>query len=121
PYDCLNANLHGAEMLMASYRALADVYGQRINLLLHAACRAVEHTLPLQHETGYFPYRANAGITINYTAMVTWCLLNLLDWSPEPQWGQTIGAQQALHKAGDFLIQSFDPQTGLNWQQFESS
>lgn len=121
PHDCLNANVHGAEMLMAAYRALADIYGCRIEIFAQAARRAVEHTLTLQHEDGFFPYRAGNGITINYTAMVTWCMLNIFDIAPAAGWRDAIEWQKPIQSAADFLRSTFTPGQGFDWQTYETS
>lgn len=121
PYNCLNANAHAAEWLMAAYRALRDIYHQPINLLLEAARRATLNTLEHQHSEGHFPYRAGGGVTINYTAIVMWCLLNVFDLAPEHSWAARLEARPAFERAGTFLRESFHPETGFDWQARETS
>jgi hypothetical protein len=124
PYDCLNANLHAAETLAVACAALDKVYGRRLNIFFEGARRGVRHTLAQQWPDGCFPYRANAGATINYTSLVLWCLLNLIDALPS-------GLRQAmvpnnvleehLKRAGAFLRGCVATDGTLIWEKNETS
>ncbi len=125
PYDTLNANLHAAETCMAAYTAIKRVYGRPLNLLLQAALRAINHTLPLQWDNGCYPYRSTHGVTLNYTAVVMWCMLNIRDLgaiSGEPH-EQPVNqaAEASLQKAAAFLIAGIRPDGRLDWEKYESS
>lgn len=124
PYDCLNANLHAAESLAALFTVLREVYGLTVNIFYEGARRGVQHTLGMQWENGCFPYRANDGITINYTSLVVWCLLNTLETLPEPWRGQIIPAeelQRAQEGAGRFLSGCVAADGTLQWEGNETS
>lgn len=124
PYDCLNANLHAAESLAVIFAALREVYGQTVNIFCEGARRAVLHTLAEQWPDGCFPYRANDGVTINYTSLVVWCLLNCLEALPEPYRDSLAPAaelQRALAAAAGFLRGCVDDSGGLLWEGNETS
>ncbi|MEW6355706.1 MAG: hypothetical protein AB1696_05235 [Planctomycetota bacterium] len=136
PYDTLNANLHAAESLMSVYAALRDVYERRLNIFLQGARRSVVHTLTAQWPSGCFPYRTEGGITINYTSLVLWCLLNILDLLAGLPTGQgdlsalLKGAtafapakdlKQALSKATAFLCSCVGPKGEMLWEKNETS
>ncbi len=124
PYNTLNANLHAAETLACAYTALEQVYGRRLNLFLEGARRALARTLLCQWPDGCFPYREGAGVTINYTSLVLWCLLNTLDTVPA-------GARRVLATTGDlpavceracaFLRSCVDAEGRLLWETNETS
>jgi hypothetical protein len=124
PYNTLNANLHAAETLAGAYTALEQVYGRRLNLFLEGARRAIARTLSCQWEDGCFPYREGAGVTINYTSLVLWCLQNILDTVPA-------GGRRVLATTGDlaaaaeracgFLRRGVDAAGRLRWEENESS
>lgn len=121
PYDCLNADAHAAEWLMAAHRALAEVYHQPIHLLSEAARRATLNTLAHQHPDGHFPYRAGGKVTINYTAIVLWCLMNLFDHASAHSWAAQMDPRAALDRAAQFLRESFRPEIGFDWSSRETS
>lgn len=124
PYNTLNANLHAAETLALAYTALQNVYGLRLNLFLEGARRAVARTLPCQWPDGCLPYREGAGVTINYTSLVLWCLMNLLDALPDGArrvLATTGDLDAASARAGAFLCTCVDPQGQLLWEQYETS
>jgi hypothetical protein len=124
PYDCLNANLHAGESLAVIFTVLRDVYNGPINIFYQGARRTVRHTLTLQWPNGCFPYRADDGITINYTSLVVWCLLNTLDTLPEQFRGDIAPAedvQSALDKAAAFLRGCVAEDGTLLWEGNETS
>lgn len=124
PYNTLNANLHAAETLALAYVVLDRVYGRRLNLFLEGARRAVARTVPCQWPDGCLPYREGGGVTINYTSLVLWCLMNILEALPE-------GGRRVLATAGDldaviaracaFLGTCVDGAGGLLWEPHETS
>jgi len=119
PYDTLNANTHAAETLATVYTAMHQVYGRRLNIFHRGARRAVGHTLPLQWPNGCFPYRAGVQVTINYTSLVVWCLLNCLDVVPEPLRGDlapTADLKRAFTKAAAFLRSCVGRGGALKWE-----
>lgn len=79
PYNTLNAATHAAETLALAHVALDRVYGRRVNIFLEGARRAVANVLACQWDSGCFPYRDYGEVTINYTSLVVWCLLNARD------------------------------------------
>lgn len=124
PYDTLNANLHAAESLAVAYGALDQIYGQRLNIFYQGARRSVRHTLSLQWENGCFPYRSYGGVTINYTSLVLWCLLNIRDALTDRMWAElapTEIVQDALARATGFLRGCIDEQGALAWEEHETS
>lgn len=125
PYDTLNANLHTGESLAAIFAALRQVYGRTVNIFYQGARRTVRHTLGLQWPDGSFPYRANDGITINYTALVVWCLLNALDALPEAHYRGDVAPENdvraALDRAGRFLAGCVAEDGTLLWDANETS
>ncbi len=124
PYDCLNANLHAAETLAGAFTALRGVYGRSLNLFYQGARRSVNHTLGLQWPDGCFPYRAGDGVTINYTALVMWCLRNTLDILPEPFGAGLAPAEAAagaLERGAAFLRGCVGSDGSLIWEPNETS
>ena len=125
PYDCLNANLHAGEALAAIFTALKDVYGRTVNIFFQGARRTIRHTLTQQWPSGCFPYRADDGITINYTSLVVWCLLNALETLPEvhfrPDVAPAEDVRQALDLAGTFLSGCVAEDGTLLWDGNETS
>ncbi|MEN6403417.1 MAG: hypothetical protein ABFD94_15865 [Armatimonadia bacterium] len=124
PYDTLNANLHTGESLAAIFTALREVYGRTLNIFYQGARRTINHTLAEQWPSGCFPYRANNGITINYTSLVVWCLLNTLDTLPEYYRNDVAPAdavQNALDNAAGFLRTCVGPDGSLLWEENETS
>lgn len=124
PYDTLNANLHAAETLMAAFAALRQVYGRPLNIFFQGARRSVGHTLGEQWPNGCFPYRAGDGITINYTSLVLWCLMNTLDLVPEPLRNGFVPrecAGEAIARATAFLRGCVAEDGSLLWDGNETS
>ena len=124
PYDCLNANLHAAETLMVSFAALRQVYGRPLNIFFQGARRSVLHTLDQQWPNGCFPYRAGEGITINYTSLVLWCLMNTLDLVPEPLRDRFVPRErvdEAVERATAFLRGCVAEDGSLLWEGNETS
>lgn len=125
PYDCLNANLHAGEALAAIFTAVQRVYGRTVNLFYQGARRAIRHTLTLQWPNGCFPYRADDGITINYTSLVVWLLLNALETLPEGHYRADVAPPEdvarALQSAGEFLAGCVAEDGTLLWEGNETS
>ncbi len=124
PYDCLNANLHAAESLALIHAVLRTVYGRPLDIFYQGARRAVAHTLALQAPDGSFPYRAEGGVTINYTALVLWCLLNILERLPAERradFGPPARLRRALGRAAAFLRVAVGPEGRPRWDRFETS
>lgn len=124
PYNTLNANLHAAETLALAFSVLDRVYGRRLNIFLEGARRAVARTIACQWPDGCLPYREGKGVTINYTSLVLWCLMNALEVLPDH-------ARRVLEATGDldavrdracaFLRESIDGEGGLRWEERETS
>ncbi len=124
PYDTLNANAHAAESLALIFQCLAKIYGKPINIFLQGAKRGFVHTLPLQWENGCYPYRANNGITINYTSLVAWCFLNLLEILPGELTGSWLEREvinNHLNKASGFLCSCTKKDGSLDWEKNETT
>jgi len=125
PYDTLNANLHTGEALAAVFTALREVYGRTVNIFYQGARRTIRHTLTLQWPNGCFPYRANDGITINYTSLVVWCLLNTVETLPEAHYRGDVApaedVRRALERAGKFLSGCVAADGTLLWEGNETS
>jgi hypothetical protein len=128
PYDTLNANLHSVESLALIYIVLNNVYKKNMNLFLQAAKRSVLHTIPLQWENGCMPYRANHGVTINYTSLVLWCLFNADEVIPDrlrtvngTHWPPREKIQPMIDKSCEFLRNCINPDGSLKWEEYESS
>ncbi|MFA6562230.1 MAG: hypothetical protein WCV00_10025 [Verrucomicrobiia bacterium] len=138
PYDCLNANLHAGETLMAAFKASEKVFQRPLNIFYEGSRRSVLHTLTLQSKNGCFPYRSTGGMTINYTSLVLWCLLNILDLLRDPMQpgtGHDLDATSrriaafvsldAMKKAFDdatgFLCGCVDANGNLLWEKNETS
>jgi len=128
PYDTLNANMHSVESLVLAATVLSDVYKQNVNLFQQAARRSLVHTLALQWDNGCLPYRAQGGITINYTSLVLWCLLNAdevlperLKKAPQAYWAEPAAIKAFLNKSCEFLRNCVNPDGSLKWEEFESS
>jgi len=122
PFDTLNANLHAAESLMVAYAALRDVYNRPLNIFLQGARRSVIHTLPIQWPNGCFPYRTEGAITINYTSLVLWCLLNILDLLTDAaSFAPAKDVKRALSKATTFLCSCIGTKGEMLWEENETS
>lgn len=138
PYDCLNANLHAAETLMAAFKASEKVFQRPVSIFYEGARRSVLHTLTLQSMNGCFPYRSTGGMTINYTSLVLWCLLNILDLLRDPMQpgaGRDLDAtskriavfvpldalKKALDDATAFLCGCVDGSGNFLWEKNETS
>lgn len=141
PHDTLNANLHAAETLLAAYVACEKVYRRRLQIFYQGARRAVLNTLKQQWDNGCFPYRSSGGVTINYTSLVLWCLLNCLDLLHEParpavgrelilegegarglaRFAPVDTLHRAFGRATSFLCDCVDPQGNLLWEKNETS
>jgi hypothetical protein len=124
PFNTLNANLHAAETLAVAFTALHQVYGRRLNIFFQGARRAVTRTLTHQWESGCFPYRDYGGVTINYTSLVMWCLLNILEILPEPYVPMLADKNEvdaALQRACSFLRGCVQPSGALDWEANETS
>ena len=125
PYDTLNATLHSVESLALISSVLRDVYKQNVNLFHQAAKRGLIHTIPLQWGNGCMPYRANDGVTINYTALVLWCLLNANEVIPERlkknNWESPEKLKIATDRCCDFLRNCVNQDGSLKWEKYESS
>lgn len=128
PYDTLNANLHSIESLVLIATVLSDVYKTNVNLFQQAAKRSLVHTLPLQWENGCMPYRANSGVTINYTSLVLWCLFNADEVIPErfkevsgAYWPTQEKISDVVDKACEFLRNCVNKDGSLKWEEYESS
>lgn len=125
PYDTLNATLHSVESLALISSVLRDVYKQNVNLFHQAAKRGLVHTIPLQWGNGCMPYRANDGVTINYTALVLWCLLNANEVIPErlkkSNWESPEKLKIATDRCCDFLRNCVNQDGSLKWEKYESS
>lgn len=125
PYDTLNANLHSVESLALIATVLSDVYKTNVNMFQQAAKRCLVHTLPLQWDDGCMPYRANGGLTINYTALVLWCLLNADEIVPqrikEAHWESAEKLKKSINKSCKFLRNCINKDGSLKWEEYESS
>lgn len=125
PYDTLNANAHTVESLALIYQSLDSIYSRRINLFLEGARRGFAHTLPLQWENGCYPYRRNTGSTINYTSLVLWCFLNMLEVLPKNvltnAWPTGDEIKTHWSQAAAFLTSCIDKKGGLKWEENETS
>ena len=124
PYNTLNANLHAAETLAVAFAALSEVYGRRLNIFLQGARRAVTRTLTHQWDDGCFPYRDHGGVTINYTSLVLWCLLNVLDVLPpscSPLVAPPDDVRSAFDRACAFLRGCVTESGALDWEGNETS
>ena len=126
PYDTLNANLHAAEALAAIYRVMRNVYKRNLHLFLQGARRAVEHTLSLQWENGCMPYRNYGFSTVNYTSLVLWCLMNIMDGLPDyavppVYWMDREVCCEGIRRACSFLRSAVQEDGSLNWEEFETS
>jgi hypothetical protein len=113
------------ESLALISTVLHDVYKQNVNLFHQAAKRGLIHTLPLQWENGCMPYRAEGGVTINYTALVLWCLLNANEVVPgrlKPKnWESPEKFKSAIDKCCEFLRNCVNQDGSLKWEEYESS
>jgi hypothetical protein len=123
PYNTLNAATHAAETLCLAYRVLDQLFGRRVNIFLEGARRAIANVLACQWPTGCFPYRDYGHITINYTSLAAWSLLNCLDVLPVPavERLQPDRVRQACARAGDFLRTCVDATGCLRWEENETS
>ena len=140
PYDCLNANLHATETLAVAYAALREITGRALNLFCQGARRSILHTAEVQWPDGCFPYRASGGVTINYTSLVLWCMLNVIDIlsgdiEPSASRKESLTnrlkkmavrippdpVRKALTKGTAFLRSCVDRQGALLWDKNETS
>ncbi|MFA6714874.1 MAG: hypothetical protein WCS27_05820 [Victivallaceae bacterium] len=128
PYDTLNANLHSVESLVLIATVLRDVYKQNVNLFQQGAKRGLTHTMTLQWENGCMPYRAGHGVTINYTSLVLWCLLNADEVIParfkeasEAFWPDAGKIRLAISRACEFLRNCVNPDGSMKWEEYETS
>jgi hypothetical protein len=124
PYNTLNANLHAAETLALAFTALFEIYERPLNLFFQGARRAVLRTLECQWENGCFPYREHGGVTINYTSLVLWCLLNILEVLPASRRCRFVpeaGLTPALERACAFLRGCVLSGGILDWEANETS
>ena len=144
PFDTPNATMHACEALSLIYRALHSVYGIPVHIFRMGAVRAFRHILSQQQKDGNIPYRffdgklisfdlkpvppqdapyqAFSGITINYTALVLYLMLNIMelgDYDPEAEGKKQ--AEEFLRKGNDFLVHSIAPDGSLRWDEFETS
>lgn len=124
PYDTLNATMHAVESLALISVAIQKIYNKKINIFQHAAYRGLEHTIPLQSPDGCMPYRAQGGITINYTSLVLWCLFNteevMADVNFHP-WPERRAIDNMVSRACKFLRQCVANDGSLEWETHESS
>ena len=100
------------------------MYGRPLNIFFQGASRAVRHSLPCQWENGCFPYRAGGDLTINYTALVCWCLRNVLDCLPAEHaalLAPRAAVQRAFDRATAFLRSCVAADGSLRWDGHESS
>lgn len=128
PYDTINADAHAVESLAVIAAVLRDVYRQNVNIFQQGARRGTRHILTVQWQNGCIPYRAGGGVTINYTALVLWCLGNAADCQPErfrqdPGLGlaETKELDRYMQNACAFLRQTINPDGSLQWEDCESS
>lgn len=122
PYDTLNATTHAVEALAAIYSACHEKYHLRINIFLAAAQRGLLHLATQQDCHGSFPYRSFGGISINYTALVTWLLLNTREILPPEFLGiAPEHLDTLLQNAATFLCKTILPDGTFNWDAFETS
>lgn len=121
PYDTLNADLHAAESLALTAVVMQKIYHQNTNLFLQGARRSVAHALPIQWENGCIPYRAAGESTINYTALVLWCLINANDILPELQLADKEQLSAYQQKACAFLRSSIQSDGSFLWEEYETS
>lgn len=124
PYDTLNANAFATESLAVIFRCLEKIYGRRVMIFLQGTRRGFLHTLPLQTENGCYPYRTTGGITINYTALVLWCFLNMLEVLPPEiveEWEKKEEIKARLDSAASFLRSCVRKNGSLDWEPNETS
>jgi hypothetical protein len=126
PYNTLNATLHAVESLALIYQALSEIYNRKINIFLQGARRGLLHTLPLQWDNGCFPYRDCGHITINYTSLVLWCMLNTMERIPgsianSEYWVDNAKVKGSIDHACEFLRSCVDSDGSFKWEDFETS
>jgi hypothetical protein len=124
PYDTLNANTHAGESLALIYKTLKEIFSVRINIFRAGASRAFNHTLQFQTENGLFPYRAADGITLNYTSLVLWCMLNTwenLSHDDLPGMPDIDEFTAATDKGTEFLRSCIDGAGSVIWNGNETS
>jgi hypothetical protein len=101
------------------------VYKKEINIFQEGARRGFAHTLPLQWENGCYPYRRDAGSTINYTSLVLWCFLNTLETLSNniclTIWPSKKEINTHWLQAAKFLISCVDENGCLKWEGNETS
>ena len=124
PHDTLNANTHGAETLAMAYLDIKHVTDRPLNIFYQGAKRAIQHTLTLQWPTGCLPYRDYGHVTINYTSLVLWCILNVLDALPDHFRADIVPAKDLRKmktKAASFLRSCIADDGSLLWEENETS
>lgn len=123
PYNTLNAAAHAAETLAVAYAVLDQVYGRRVNLFLEGARRAVANVLACQWDNGCFPYRDYGQVTINYTSLVVWCLLNASDVLPRNATDRIAPPRllAACGRAAEFLRGCVTADGRMEWEGNETS
>lgn len=128
PHDTLNATMHAVEALSLAYWVTKTVFNKPIDIFFQGACRGIRHTLPLQWANGCYPYRIYGYSTINYTSLVLWCLLNVIDVLPAEFrrdravfWDFEEGVNAGIEKASAFLRGCVDGSGQLLWEGNETS
>jgi prenyltransferase beta subunit len=132
PFDTLNANLHAADTLMSAYIVLKKIYFKNLHIFFQASKRAINHTILLQSPDGSFHYRDYGGITINYTSVVLWCMLNVRDYLSREDLieGYFLGGFKSLisdkeieafNKGATFLRKCVSNNGQMIWDQNETS
>lgn len=124
PYDTLNANAHAGESLALIYKVLKDIYGTPVNIFRAGAGRAFKHTLTEQAVSGCFPYRAVGGMTVNYTSLVLWCMLNVYEvLAPEDILGLPKHSEfdVAADLGAHFLNSCIDEEGRIIWEPNETT
>lgn len=122
PYDTLNGTMHAVEALGFIYSALKKGYGLRVDIFRAAAFRGLRHLIPQQWDNGCFPYRSFGGITINYSALVLYLILNFRDNCLPEEWrAENIDLSEVLRKGVSFLCASLNSDGSLKWEENETS
>lgn len=122
PYDTLNGTMHAVEALTFIYSACQQKYRLNVNIFLMAAQRGLRHLATQQDAAGSFPYRSHGEVSINYTALVVWLMLNTREVLPPEYFGFAAeDLDKLLQNAADFLCQTILPDGSFNWDTFETS
>ena len=124
PHDTLNGNTHAAEALAMAQLGVEKLTGRRLQIFYQGAKRAIRHTLTLQWPNGCMPYRDYGHITINYTSLVLWGILNVMDALPDARRSDIAepdALDQAKTKAGEFLRSCIANDGALLWEDNETS